>query len=172
MKLQIIIKITNGSLSSVSTVSAESQFYTTHRGDDSDEFIFEAAKEGTCFLIFDDGQFKGGIPSENNELFEIVNLGYYMVALRVVKPINTQPDGSETSETSETAEVNTEVTDTEETHTEMANTEEVQAEEVANTEEESVVNECYLGFDRFGKPDCFDSKDEPEARFLLLQHYS
>ena len=121
-------------------------------------------------MIFDDGQFKGGIPSENNELFEIVYLGYHMVALRVVNPMHTQPDGSEASEKSETAEVNTEETDTEETHTEMANTEEVQAEaeEVANTP----VSECYLGFDRFGKPDCYKSKDEPEARFLLLQYYS
>ena len=77
-----------------------------------------------------------------------------MIALRVVNPMYSQQNGSGASAI-------------EETHTEMANTEEVQAEEVANTEE-SVVSECYLGFDRFGKPECYDSTDDRATKFILI----
>ena len=107
----------------------------------------------------------------------MVDVGFGMIALRIV---NTQQDGSEAAETSETPDVNTEETNTAEVQaetemavtemavTEMANTEEVQAEEVANTEE-SMVSECYLGFDSFGRPGCYGSTvNNIATKFTLI----
>ena len=139
----------------VSIGSAESQFYTTFPGNQL-KLRLQSAKVETCFLLFNNSEFVGGVPSlTDNDLFEIVQLEFNMIALRVVNPMYSQQSGSGASAI-------------EETHTEMANTKEVQAEEVANTEEESVVSECYLGFDSFGKPECYDSTDDRATKFLLI----
>ena len=135
------------SLSSVSIDYVESQFFVTYLG--GNQLRLQSAKVETCFLQFVNGEFKGGVPllEEDNDVFEMVDVGFGMIALRVV---NTQQDGSGASETPA-----------------VANTEEVQAEEVANTEE-SPVSECYLGFDSFGKPGCYDSTDNIETKYLMI----
>ena len=125
--------------------NVESQFFVTYLG--GNQLRLQSAKVETCFLQFVNGEFKGGVPlvGEDNDVFEMVNLEYNMIALRVV---NTAGSGA-----SETPEV--------------ANTEEVQAEEVANTEE-SPVSECYLGFDSFGRPGCYDSTDSIATKYLMI----
>ena len=42
--------------------------------------------EKPCFLVFENGQFKGGQPMDGNDLFEMVRVGPNSVALRVVNP--------------------------------------------------------------------------------------
>ena len=137
----------------ISLGSADSLFYTTYLGG-GNQLRLQSAKVETCFLLFNNSEFVGGVPTYDNEVFEKVDLGFHMIALRVV---NTQQGGSGASETSETPDVNTEVT----------NTAEVQAEETQT--EESPDSECYLGFDRMtGKPECYDSVDSRAAKFILI----
>ena len=151
------------SFSSVSIGYVESQLFVTYLG--GNQLRLQSAKVETCFLLFVNGEFKGGVPTaaENNDVFEMVDVGFNMIALRVV---NTQQGGSGASETSETADVNTEVTKTEVVETEVAEMEEVNAEVVKM--EESPVSECYLGFDSFGRPGCYDSADNRAAIFTLI----
>lgn len=42
--------------------------------------------EKPCFLVFEDGEFKGGQPSRGNDEFEMIQIGKDSVALRVVNP--------------------------------------------------------------------------------------
>ena len=107
-------------------------------------------------MLYNNSEFIGGVPTYDNDVFKMVDVGFGMIALRVV---NTQQDGSGAAETSETPDVNTEET----------NTAEVQAETEMAVTEESPVSECYLGFDSMtGKPECFDSVDSRAAKFILL----
>lgn len=42
--------------------------------------------EKPCYLIFEDGEFKGGQTSNGNDEFEVIEIGRNRVALRVVNP--------------------------------------------------------------------------------------
>ena len=130
----------------ISIGSAESQFYIHYQGS-GNQIQFQSAKVETNFLLFNNSEFVGGVPSltENNSLFEMIDAGFGMIFLRVVNPMNSQQGGPGASAT-------------EETDTDMANT------------EEPAVSECYLGFDsRFGRPGCYDSADNIATKFLLIR---
>ena len=128
----------------ISIVSAESQFYISFNA--GDQVQLKSAKVQTYFLLFNNSEFVGGVPSltENNSLFEMIDVGFSMIALRVVNPMNSQQGGTGASAT-------------EETDTDMANT------------EEPAVSECYLGFDSgVGRPGCYDSADNIATKFLWI----
>lgn len=42
--------------------------------------------EKICYLVFEDGEFKGGQPSNGNDKFEIIEIGRHGVAIRVANP--------------------------------------------------------------------------------------
>ena len=72
------------------------QFFVNYRYIDGVEYVsFQSVKyhDRGWFLIYrDDGKFRGGVPYDDNELFEVVPLGNGMaVALKVPKPVNPEP---------------------------------------------------------------------------------
>ena len=125
--------------------SIESRLYMNKLQNQS---TFQSANTETNFLLLDDGQFRSGPPTNNNNNFEVVSLKYSIVGLRAVNS-TTHPQQRESGE-SDTAPEETQAGET-------------QAEEGSSSD-------CYLGFNSDGVSACYRSED-PEARFLIFPLY-
>ena len=109
--------------------------------------------EKQCFLVYEDGAFKGGSPVNGNDQFQMVRVAGNIVALRVINPhvttTTTTDEGSASASGSgETSAV-----------------QDIDSEEAASEEPE----ECYLGFSReHSEPKCYSSTEFAATRFLII----
>ena len=63
--------------------------------------IQSATTEKPCFLVLENGKFKGSQPMDGNDLFEMVRVGPNSVALRVVNPKQGSGDSDKLSANSD-----------------------------------------------------------------------
>jgi hypothetical protein len=119
--------------------------------------------EKTVFLTFSDGDFRGGVPENDNDIFEMVRVGRAgrnNIALRVV---NVQRQ-TEEEEGEESEEASASGSGAQEPAAEEERTEERVAEEVSEP-----VEECFLGFPSAdSQPRCYPSKEHAETRFVIF----
>lgn len=107
-----------------------------------------------CYLIFENETFQGGLPSNNNDIFELVQVNANSVAFRVVRN-NSSQSGSGASE----EDKGVEQSESDGTVNGL-----VESVESANV----TTSECYLGFaGRTSGPECYTSTEYAATRFKI-----
>ena len=121
--------------------------------------------DGPCFLIFENGTFQSGLPSNSNDVFEVQAFDH-MVAFRVIH--SEQQSGSGEDETSANGEV-------EKKQVQMSSVDEMNNAQMESDEshDEAIASDCYLGFeDATSGPKCYGSTDSAATRFIIIELFS
>lgn len=129
----------------------------------SDNRVAIESANRACHLIFENGTFQCGLPSNNNEVFELVTVFSNRVAFRVEhRSLDASQSGSGDLEV-EKRQV--EITSEPES-------DETTSEQVESDESNEVTSECYLGFDVTGGPaGCYEAADIRATLFWIIEDF-